>query len=183
LPGTTDMQSTTATSGMQKDLHANPSEMVKEDTRSTCLLISVDKLQLLVPRILVAEVVDLEGITFSSSPNKDIKMFDWRDYQVPLVAASVLSPDCSTQIHRHSKIIVFHAVLNRDRLPFYALIASTNPRLVVVSAASIVETAYENKFSALAEVLLPVVVEGEIAAIPQVHQIEKFILESMPARN
>jgi hypothetical protein len=78
---------------------------------------------------------------------------------------------------------VFHAVLNRDRLPFYALIASTNPRLVVVSAAGIVETAYENKFSALAEVLLPVVVEGEIAAIPQVHQIEKFILESMPARN
>ena len=161
-----------------------PSDKGPDETRSSCLLIKVDKLQLIVPRILVAEVVDLEGITFSSSLNKDIKMFEWRDYQVPLVSANVLSPECSTQIHRHSKIIVFHAVLNREKLPFYAFIASTNPRVVVVSAASIEERVVEeNQSSGLADILMPVMVEGEIAAIPRVHQIEKFIHESLPGRS
>ena len=151
-------------------------------TRSTCLLIKVDKLQLIVPRVLVAEVVDLEGINFSSSANKDIKMFEWRDYQVPLVSASLLSDECATQIHRHSKIIVLHAVVNREKLPFYAFIASINPRLVVVSASSIEERADQNQLSAYSPVLMPVVVEGEMAAIPRVHQIEKYILETLPGR-
>lgn len=153
------------------------------EPRSSCFLIKVDKLQLIVPRILVAEVVDLEGITFISSLNKDIKMFEWRDYQVPLVSASLLSPECTTQIHRHSKVIVFHAVVNRNKLPFYAFIASTNPRLVVVSAASIEEQLAEaNQSSDSDAVLMPVMVEGEMAAIPRVQQIEKLIHDSMPGR-
>lgn len=150
--------------------------------RSTCLLIKVDKLQLIVPRVLVAEVVELEGINFSSSLNKDIKMFEWRDYQVPLVSANLLSEECSTQIHRHSKIIVLHAVVNREKLPFYAFIASTNPRLVVVSASSIEERKGQTQPAGFSPVLMPVIVEGEMAAIPRVHQIEKFILESMASR-
>lgn len=169
---------------MQADALAGASAMAASETRSNCLLIRVDKLQLIVPRILVAEVVDLEGITFSSSLNKDIKLFEWRDYQVPLVSSSVLGPDCSTQIQRHSKIIVFHAVLNRDRLPFYALIASTNPRLIAVSAATIAEHAdQQNQASTATDILMPVVVEGEMAVIPRVHQIEQIILDSLPARN
>ena len=157
----------------------------EHEARSSCLLIKVDKLQLIVPRILVAEVVDLEGVSFSSSLNKDIKVFEWRDYQVPLVSANLLSPECSTQIHRHSKIIVFHAVLNRDKLPFYALIASTNPRLVVVSSESIEQREEEEHSSSsdLVDVLMPVMVEGELASIPRVHQIEQFILENLPGRN
>ncbi len=111
-------------------------------------------------------------------------MFEWRDYQVPLVSANVLSADCSTQIQRHSKIIVFHAVLNRDRLPFYALIASTNPRLIAVSATTIAEHAdQQNQPSTSADILMPVIVEGEMAVIPRVHQIEQIILESLPARS
>jgi hypothetical protein len=155
----------------------------QEEPRSSCLLIKVDKLQLIVPRILVAEVVDLEGISFTSSLNKDIKMFAWRDYQVPLVSANLLDAECTTQIHRHSKVIVFHAVVNRDKLPFYAFIASTNPRLVVVSAASIEEqVTAENQSLESDAVLMPVMVEGEMAAIPRVQQIEKLIHDSLPGR-
>jgi hypothetical protein len=150
--------------------------------RSTCLLIKVDKLQLIVPRVLVAEVVDLEGINFSSSLSKDIKMFEWRDYQVPLVSANLLSDECSTQIQRHSKIIVLHAVVNREKLPFYAFIAAINPRLVVVSASSIEERIDQKQATAYSPVLMPVMVEGEVAMIPRVHQIEKYILENLSGR-
>ncbi|MES2627038.1 MAG: hypothetical protein V4628_17255 [Pseudomonadota bacterium] len=173
------MQTTTTLPSTPIDsLAADPSQAA----RSTCLLIKVDKLQLIVPRVLVAEVVDLEGVNFSSSVNKDIKMFEWRDYQVPLVSANLLSEECSIQIQRHSKIIVLHAVVNREKLPFYAFIASTNPRLVVVSTSSIEESG-PGQSAGFSPVLMQVMVEGEMAAIPRVRQIEKFILESMAARS
>jgi hypothetical protein len=172
------MQTIAATQGTHIDPHVtDPSQ-----ARSSCLLIKVDKLQLIVPRVLVAEVVDLEGINFSSSPNKDIKMFEWRDYQVPLVSATLLSEECSTQIHQHSKIIVLHAVVNREKLPFYAFIASANPRLLVVAAGSIEERSGQKQAGEFSPVLMPVKVEGELAVIPRVHQIEKFILESMAGK-
>ena len=162
----------------------NTSASATSETRSNCLLIRVDKLQLIVPRLLVAEVVDLEGITFTSSLNKDIKIFEWRDYQVPLVSSNVLTANGSTQIQRHSKIIVFHAVLNREKLPFYALIASTNPRLIAVSTATITEhTNIQNQPSTEADILMSVIVEGEMAVIPRVQQLEKIILDSLPNRN
>ncbi len=176
--------SNTAPSTAASNSQAMPRpDALHDEPRSSCLLIKMDRLQLIVPRIMVAEVVDLEGITFTSSLNKDIKMFEWRDFQVPLVSANVLSPGTTAQIQKHSKIIVFQAVLNQARLPYYALLASTNPRLVVISASSIQERGDDEKLSLnYSDILMPVMLEGEQAAIPRVELIERFIYDSMPGR-
>src|SRR5690606_24639135 len=109
--------------------------------------------------------------------------FEWRDFQVPLVSASVLSPGATAQIQKHSKIIVFQAVLSQARLPYYALLASTNPRLLVISASSIQERMGDNNNPAnIPDILMPVMLDGEQAAIPRVELIERFIHESMPGR-
>lgn len=148
---------------------------------SSCLLIRLNSVQLLVPRILVAEVVDLEGLTLSSSLNREIKIFEWRGHQVPLVSATVFqqkNDSVQPSISAQSKVIVVHGVLDHERLPFYSFVASGNPRLVVVSA-ELLKPRDEEGNDSNASVLMPVLLGREGAQeevfIPRVDHVENYI--------
>ncbi|MDT8397069.1 MAG: hypothetical protein RQ899_00430 [Pseudomonadales bacterium] len=159
-------------------LAKNQGGTTRDEGRSHCLLIRAESLQLIVPRILVAEVIDLEGMEFVASLNPGIRIFFWRGYQVPLISSTVFGQAGQVDSAGHSKIIILHGVFNHDRLPFYAFIASANPRLVVVSRASIEEQAQQYQGRG-ADVLMPVLVDGKEAAIPKVDPVEQYIYSSL----
>lgn len=144
----------------------------EQDSRSYCLTLHVEPLVLIVPRILVAEVMGLDGVNFSSSINRDIRIFEWRGYNVPLISGSVLNPSCKDVEVEDSKVVLLHGVLNHDKLPYYAVMVSRNPRLVQVSEDNIIAAEDDNLQAAeLQKVLL----EGEPAIIPKVDYLEKYI--------
>jgi hypothetical protein len=145
--------------------------------RSHCLLIKLDPLQLIVPRILVAEVVDLEGVEFSSTLNRHIRILAWRGFQVPVINTSIFSAACQDVIADDSKLIILHGVLNRSKLPYYAFISPKNPRLVGVSSETLMEDT-ETEMPRGQGLLMQVQTEGETALIPRVDYVEKYIHSS-----
>jgi chemotaxis signal transduction protein len=144
--------------------------------KGRCLLIRVDSHQLIVPRTLVAEVIRYEGSTLMTTAHPDIKLFNWRGFQVPLLNTRLINPACSQETTDDSKLILFHGLLNHGKLPYYGFVVSRNPRLVMVTEDSVVVRGDQQD-------LLPsesarVTVEEEAASIPKVDFLEKFILDN-----
>jgi hypothetical protein len=149
------------------------SEFPSMERTSHCLLIQVDPVRLMVPRIMVAEVINYEGVEFSSSLNRDIRIFEWRGFQVPMISAAIVNPRCRGSTATLNKIVLFHGLSNRERLPFYAFGVAGNPKLVVVSAAAVEEDGEQSE--GLDGELCRVRLADEPAVIPDVDHFEKFI--------
>lgn len=142
-----------------------------------CLLIQVDPINLLVPRVLVAEVVQFNASVLSDSVNDDIDILEWRSRQVPMIKPQLINPLCLGEITENSKVLVFHGLLDSEKLPFFALLCSKNPRLIQFSAESIVadDNVEKVNFGELQSVL----VNGETAVIPKVDFLERYILDNL----
>ena len=150
----------------------NEEDIPFAERSSHCLLIQVEPLRLIVPRILVAEVINFEGVAFSSSLNRDIRIFEWRGYQVPLLAAGAVNPRCRDSGAPPVKIVLLHGLHSRDRLPFYAIGAGGNPKLVLVNDSAL-------ECDAGAQLaggeLCRARVSGEDVVVPDIDHLEKFI--------
>lgn len=150
----------------------NEEDIPFAERSSHCLLIQVEPLRLIVPRILVAEVINFEGVAFSSSLNRDIRIFEWRGYQVPLVAAGAVNPRCRGSEAQPLKIVLLHGLHSRDRLPFYAIGAAGNPRLVLVNASALES---DGDTEPVEGELCRARVGGEGVVVPDIDHLEKFI--------
>ena len=150
----------------------NEEDIPFAERSSHCLLIQVEPLRLIVPRILVAEVINFEGVAFSSSLNRDIRIFEWRGYQVPLLAAAAVNPRCRAGEGAPAKIVLLHGLHRRERLPFYAFGAAGNPKLVLVNASAL-ET--EADAELVEGELCRARVGGEDVVVPDIDHLEKLI--------
>ena len=145
------------------------------NTSGRCLLIGLDPVQLIVPRILVAEIIHSEGVEISSSLNRHVRIFEWRGYQVPLLSSAIINPQCRDSAGEALKFIIFHGLFNRARLPYYAIAVSRNPRIVVASFENITE---RSDVALQPSELMAVTVDAESAVIPRVDYLEKYVIEN-----
>lgn len=143
--------------------------------KGRCLLIRMDPILLVVPRTLVAEVVRHEGTALMDTAHPDVKQFNWRGFQVPLLNSAVINPACTLPPTGDSKIILFYGLLNHGKLPWYAFVASRNPRLVKATENSVL--ACGDQQDLLATESARVTIDDETAIIPKVDYLERFILD------
>ncbi|MAM70453.1 MAG: hypothetical protein CMP91_04830 [Gammaproteobacteria bacterium] len=151
-----------------------------------CLLIELDSgaeprqlvRQLIVPRVLVVEIIDYEGLEINTQNNSELAVFNWRGVDVPLLTGNVFGAESSGQRGPNletgtgDKIVIFHGLANPQELAFYALRTGRNPRLVNISEKDICQ----NSSRELQETeLMDVVVNDEPAIIPKVDYLEHHI--------
>lgn len=145
-------------------------------TTCQCLKIPLAGMMILVPRVLVAEVMELSELQLSSSLCPEIRYFAWRGYQVPLLAPGVLG--CHERVLNGvaSRILVFHGLQQHDRVAYWGLPVSANPTLVMVGDDDIVLTGED----ALADdMLTPVRLVDENCHILRVDPVELFIQKGL----
>lgn len=153
---------------------ARPNSAI-ERMNGRCLLITLEPVKLIVPRILVAEIIHSEGVTMSSSLSRNVRIFEWRGYQVPLLSPPVINPRCPDVSGEDVKFVIFHGLFNRAKLPYYAIPVSRNPRIIVVTDENISERVEPKPQPSD---LLAVTVEEESAVIPRVDCLEQYIIEN-----
>lgn len=142
-----------------------------------CLLVRVGSTQLLVPRILVVEVVGGEQFDIRPAPDGSLVTLTWRGHQVPLLSPAVLQADSADLSSAglpgaQGKIVVFHGLLDKARLPYYALAVDSNPKLLEVSA----DTLREDESAAPGPMQLMRVLLGDSSAfIPRVDHLERHL--------
>ena len=135
-----------------------------------CLLIRLGSLQLLVPRILVAEVVNHTDFDTLPRTAAGIEHFAWRGYQVPLISPALVYPQCAEIDREAGKVIILHGLLDNARLPYYGMTVPSNPRLIEVAAENICED--EEAGAPDAGELMRIRLDGEAASIPKVDYLE-----------
>lgn len=144
--------------------------------RGQCLLVKLEPRQLLVPRVLVAEVVRHDVSALVATAHRDIRLFSWRGFRVPVLNAAVIHADCVQASGEDSKIVVFYGLSNQSRLPYYGVVASRNPRVVMVTEANVQPCGDQQQLPAAQGAV--VTVGEDNAIIPKVDYLEKFILDS-----
>ena len=143
-----------------------------QDVRQ-CLLIDIGRNRLIVPRVLVVEIIDFEGLALDNSYASEIAMFSWRGVDVPLVATQVIDPEYQDDFTPDSKVVIFHGVARSATVPFYAIKTRRNPRLLNVAEDDIAEL---SSMTLLSEAeLMCVDVNAETAIIPCVDYLESYI--------
>lgn len=138
-----------------------------------CLLVDIGKNRLIVPRVLVVEIIDFEGLALDNRYAPEIAMFSWRGVDVPLVATHVIDPESQDAFTTDSKVVIFHGVARSASVPFYAIKTRRNPRLLNVAEDDITEL---SSMTVLSEAeLMCVDVNTEMAFIPCVDYLESYI--------
>ena len=146
------------------------------DNECSCLLIQVDPIKLLVPRVLIAEVVPFNISIIKPTAQEEIDALQWQGREVPMIKPLLINPLCLGEVLEDSKVLIFHGLLDQGRLPYFALLSSKNPRVLQVSDESVIVDANIDKIN-LGE-LQAVQVNGDSAVIPKVDFLERFILDN-----
>ncbi|MDC0598839.1 hypothetical protein OAP18_03280 [Gammaproteobacteria bacterium] len=142
-----------------------------------CLIIQIDPVQIIVPRVLVAEVIHYDESNIKpETTGKNLSTLSWRGFEVPLIKQSLINPGCTDEYSPLSKVLVFYGLLNTAKIPYFALVASRNPRLMSVLSTSILEDKQVKKLNS--GELQAVQVNEESAVIPKVDYLEKYILDN-----
>lgn len=145
-------------------------------TSCQCLKIPLASMSILVPRVLVAEVMEPSELQLSSSLCPEIRYFSWRGFQVPLLAPAVLGCHERVLVGVTSRILVFHGLLRHDRVAFWGLPASGNPSLVMISDPDITASDEDARSGAM---LAPVRLGEENCHILCVDPVELFIQDRL----
>lgn len=152
---------------------------VVESVRS--LWVPLDGVNLLVPNVAVAEVINYRPLEMiESGPAWLLASLNWRNHDLPTVAIESLCGSGLPQGERGSRIAIFNSVRAGSKLPFYAIVTAGIPRLFSADA------------DALGESLLPVrnlpdtvadciQIGNEEALIPDLEVIQSMIEDAWSA--
>jgi len=144
-----------------------------------CLMIPLTTDILLLPNAAIAEVVAArQPEAVVNTPDWFLGEFDWRDYQVPVIAFEVLNGDVAGDIavNRNSRIAILNTLNGNPRLPYIGIMTQGIPRLQVVQDKSLEanpETEQRNKVYINEFVM----VNGEPVSIPNIDLLERVVQE------
>ena len=161
-------------------LEIDKAETVIDERTGQCLMLDLAFMQIIVPRVLVAEVISTNSVSIASGIKKDIKIFQWRGTQVPLIGMTAIDPgadqEYETKYEESSKIVLLHGLSDPKKLPYYALPVVGSPKLVMVSMENVSDD--QNFGTLLPGESLRVLVEGETCSIPKVDYLEKYTIDN-----
>ena len=153
--------------------------MSEPQAKLASLMLPIYSKCLLLPNVTVAEVVPfIRPEKIEQAPPWLIGMSSWRGCAIPLITfeqANGGAPIDLQTFHPSRRIAMINSTSGRDKLPFFAMVLQQIPRLVRVSPEEIFE---ESDFEKGPCELMIVRVNGELASIPNLDEVEKMICES-----
>lgn len=123
--------------------------MSESEIRS--VVIPLTGMEILVPNATVAEVVNYaEPEEIPDTPAWMLGMFLWRGWQVPLISFAALIESMQEESTKNARICVTKSLINNTRMPYFAVLAQSFPRLTTVTPTDMVEVATQTNPIAVA---------------------------------
>ncbi|PID43747.1 MAG: chemotaxis protein CheW [Proteobacteria bacterium] len=139
------------------------------------LLLPIADMDLLLPNVSVAEVVDYQ--TPEPDPAKPDWLLGtvfWRGQALPVVSFEVMNGGSRAAPGENPRLIVINSIgVHHKEIPFFALVTRSIPRLIKIDYENIAE---EEKEKGPAE-KMKVMTQGEPATIPDMDYLEKLLYE------
>ena len=115
------------------------------------VIIPLTGMELLVPNATVAEVINyLEPQPLSDTPSWMLGTILWRGWQVPMISYAVLAEAAPAESTDRAKICVTKSLIGNARMPYFAILAQSFPRLTTIAATDVVELSSETRPIAVA---------------------------------
>jgi len=136
-----------------------------------CLYLPVNKQQLLLPNVSVAEVVGYQSPEApSNKPDYFLGYVSWRGIKIPLISYELANGQTSNKVASNARIAVINSIgEHHESLPFFAIVTQGIPRLVKV-ANDLIKPVKNSKLNK-AEIS-SVKLDGEDAIIPDLPYLE-----------
>jgi hypothetical protein len=141
--------------------------------QASCLLLTLDGPNMLVPRMVVADVLKNTFIELTRDEDSGLEFLEWRSCQVPLVNTAVAGKFIAAKVEEEARLIIFYGLTDPQRLPFYAIMVSRGPQLLQVSAQDMEEISEQPLQD---WELMKIKVQGNAAFIPKVDHFERSLL-------
>lgn len=123
--------------------------MSESEIRS--VIIPLTDMEILVPNATVAEVANyVEPQEISDTPAWMLGMFLWRGWQVPLISFAVLAEAVREESTKNARVCITKSLIDNARMPYFAILAQSFPRLNTVTATDMVEVATDTNPIAVA---------------------------------
>lgn len=142
------------------------------------VLITVTNGRLLLPNANVAEVItfsDPEAV--ENAPEWLLGRVRWRGWRLPLISFSRMAGWSQEDGHLGAKVAVLKALGGNPKLPFFAVLSQGFPRLVTVSASTLVQS-HDMKDLPLG-VHSSVLLNDDPASVPDLMSLELLIQKAM----
>ncbi|WP_411834203.1 chemotaxis protein CheW [Pseudoxanthomonas mexicana] len=142
------------------------------------VLVQVGEDRLLLPNATVAEVLSRAPVQpIEGTPDWLPGRIDWHGWQVPLVAFANLTGQGRDVVAHNSKIIVLKALGGSGKMPYFALLTASFPRLVSVPRDGLLADATEEELPV--GVQMRVLLGEEGALLPDLERVEAMIGEAL----
>lgn len=150
--------------------------MAEKQRQVRGLIVPLQGVSLVLPDSTILQVLTtVQPIPYENSPKWLLGSLDWQKRKLPVLAFEIagrLAVSLKTQAGEH--FLVMKSINHIEKMPFYALQISGVPHPVDFSEAgiSLVENTSINSPLILSQIL----VEGEIASIPNLDAIEQILM-------
>jgi len=142
-------------------------------------VLSLNGERVILPNTAVAEIIPyVSADPLSESLKKDapvwlLGMISWRGVSVPLLSMETILGSDYQQAGKRSSIAIINAVGSVTGAPFFAVVTQGIPRLLHVSGdtLSLIEESGDNNKAVSCHVVL----DGDVAVIPDLDVIEKML--------
>ncbi len=150
--------------------------MIEEQRQVRGLIVPLEGISLVLPDSIILQIVATAQLTpYANSPKWLRGSLDWQKSKLPVLVFEVAGG-----LHRVAesgsggRFLIMKSINHIEKMPFYALQISGVPHPVDFNDANI--SAVENASINSPLILSQVLVEGEIASIPNLDAIEQMLM-------
>ncbi len=143
------------------------------------VLIMVTGQRALLPNATVAEVIGLaEPDPYPEQPPWIYGRIRWRGWMIPLFSLAILTGSAQSEGQIGARVAVLKALGGHPKLPYMAVMTQGFPRLTTITEEGLLPQ--EDSGVRIPGVLMTVMHREEEAIIPDMAEIERLILETVP---
>jgi len=134
-------------------------------------LIALEALRLVLPNTAIAEVIAYTQPELPEDmPEWFLGYVPWRGYQIPVISFESMVDQPGSKPDKRSRIIVLNSISGDPDRPFYGLLATGIPRLMVIDSDNIQNAPEIGTTDEL--IMRQVVVDKHAAVIPDQYELE-----------
>lgn len=134
-------------------------------------MIALETLRLVLPNTAIAEVI---GYTQPELPEDMAEWFlgyvPWRGYKIPVISFESMVDQPGSKPDKRSRIIVLNSISGDPDRPFYGLLATGIPRLMVIDSDNIQNAPEIGATDSL--IMRQVIIDKHAAVIPDQYELE-----------
>lgn len=152
---------------------------VTEPTQLGIYVLSMQKQAVLLPADTIAEIIPYEPLQrIEETPDWFLGLLGWRGEQVPVVSFEMLTikrASFSLASVASASLVIVRGTSDQKSLPFYALVAQTQPVAHDIEAGMLFETGESVEKTELARVRF----HNDVLSVPDLDYLESTLLTAI----